>query len=37
VHFLNNDQVNFEKHIHSYVTSNKRSSILHQGTDPEST
>jgi tetraacyldisaccharide 4'-kinase len=32
VHFLNNDKENFDKQIISYVTSNKRSSILHQGT-----
>ncbi len=31
VHFLNNDQENFEKQIINYVTSNKRSSILYQG------
>lgn len=31
VHFLNGDQKNFDKQIHNYVTSNKRSSILHQG------
>ena len=31
VHFLNGDGENFDKQIHNYVTSNKRSSILHQG------
>ena len=33
VFFLNDDKENFDKQINSYVTSNKRSSILHQGTD----
>jgi tetraacyldisaccharide 4'-kinase len=33
VKFLNGDQENFEKQINNYVTSNKRSSILHQGKD----
>ena len=32
VHFLNNDKENFDKHIKSYVKSNKRSSILHKET-----
>lgn len=31
VSFLNDDGENFDKQIHNYVTSNKRSSILHQG------
>ena len=30
IHFLNNDQENFDKQITNYVTGNKRSSILHQ-------
>jgi tetraacyldisaccharide 4'-kinase len=36
IHFLNEDQPAFNKQIHNYVISNKRSSILHQGTDPGS-
>jgi len=31
VAFLNGDGENFDKQIHNYVTSNKRSSVLHQG------
>ena len=30
IHFLNEDQLAFNKQIQNYVTSNKRSSILHQ-------
>jgi len=30
IHFLNEDQSAFNKQIHTYVVSNKRSSILHQ-------
>jgi len=33
VFILNNDGVNFENQIKRYVTSNKRSNILHQGKD----
>lgn len=33
VKFLNEDQVNFDQQIRNYVSSNKRSSILHQDTD----
>ena len=33
VHFLNDDKENFDHQIRSYVNSNKRSSILHQGED----
>jgi len=33
VHLLNDDKENFEKQINNYVTSNKRSSILHQEAD----
>jgi tetraacyldisaccharide 4'-kinase len=33
VHFLNNDKDEFDRHILNYVSSNKRSSILHQGKD----
>lgn len=33
IHFLNDDRENFDNQIFNYVTSNKRSSILHQGTD----
>jgi tetraacyldisaccharide 4'-kinase len=33
VHFLNNGHEHFDQQIKSYVTSNQRSSILHQATD----
>jgi tetraacyldisaccharide 4'-kinase len=33
VHFLNDDKEEFDRQILSYVHSNKRSSILHQGED----
>ncbi len=33
VQFLNDDQEEFEKQINSYVTSNKRGSLLYQGED----
>ena len=33
VQFLNNDQEEFDKHINSYVTSNKRGSLLYKGED----
>ena len=33
VHFLNDDKENFDQHIRTYVNSNKRSSILYQGSD----
>lgn len=37
VKFLNSDKENFDKQILSYVTDNKRSSILHQGADRDNT
>jgi len=33
VHILNGDKTNFDKQILNYVTSNKRSSVLHKGED----
>jgi tetraacyldisaccharide 4'-kinase len=33
IHFLNEDQLPFNKQIQNYVIGNKRSSILHQGAD----
>ncbi len=33
VHFLNEDKENFDNQIYSYVRSNKRGSVLHQGED----
>ena len=33
VHFLNDDKENFDQQIRNYVSSNKRGSILYQGTD----
>ena len=33
VHFLNDDKENFDQQIRTYVNSNKRGSILHQGAD----
>ena len=33
VHFLNDDKDEFDRQILTYVSSNKRNSILHQGED----